>query len=92
LRLRRHSGGQKQVGDEGLESIVATALPHNDLRDSQKQRDAKSDARYSPSELATQIDPALADIVDAWPLLSPAAKAAVTAMVSASLQSVMSTS
>jgi len=80
------------VGDTGLEPIGVTALPHNDLRDSQKQSGAKSGALGSLAELAAAVDPALGAVVEAWPDLHPSARLAITAVVDASLQSVMSTS
>jgi len=73
------------VGDTGLEPVDLTSLPRNDLRESQFQRGAKSDAFYDAAEFAEHLDPALGAVVDAWPMLPPSSRMAIESIVQAAL-------
>ncbi|MCA9232435.1 MAG: hypothetical protein KDA57_17430 [Planctomycetales bacterium] len=71
------------MGDTGLETIGLSDLHHNGLRDEPIERGAKSDAISEVAALAAEIDPGLAAVVDAWPILPPSAQMAIETIVEA---------
>ena len=63
------------VAEEGLEQVSVTNKPSNDLRRSPNPGAAKSGADTTPP------DPDLQSIIEHWPNLPDAVKAAVLALV-----------
>ena len=69
-----------QVPPAGLEPSDVTSSENKDLRQTPKQRAAKSAA---VGDDLPPIDPELASVIEAWPTLSPAIREAVLAMLRA---------